>query len=80
MPSGFQCPAFRELERPLTTIYNIQGYSDLVVRNPLNCGEAVELGNMLTISRMVCQAALERRESRGAHYRRAYPRRTTGNG
>ncbi len=33
----------------------------------------VKLDNMLTVSEMVCRAALMRTESRGAHYRSDYP-------
>ena len=62
------------LAQALTDIDTIeQGHSTLVVRSPRELWEAVELGNMLTVSRMVCRAALERRESRGAHYRKDYP-------
>lgn len=35
--------------------------------------QAIKLGNMLTVSEMVCKAALARTESRGAHYRTDYP-------
>ncbi len=34
---------------------------------------AVRLGNMLTVSEMICRTALCRNESRGAHYRRDSP-------
>jgi succinate dehydrogenase/fumarate reductase flavoprotein subunit len=34
---------------------------------------AIELGSMLTVSEMICRAALERTESRGSHYRADYP-------
>jgi L-aspartate oxidase len=34
---------------------------------------ALELGDMLTIARLVTQAALARRESRGSHFREDYP-------
>ncbi len=36
-------------------------------------GGAVELSNLLTVARLATQAALDRRESRGAHYRRDFP-------
>ncbi len=36
--------------------------------------QAIKLGNMLTVSEMVCRAALMRTESRGAHYRSDYPK------
>ena len=35
--------------------------------------QAIKLANMLTVSEMVCRAALTRTESRGAHYRADYP-------
>lgn len=35
--------------------------------------QAVKLDNMLTVSEIVCRAALTRTESRGAHYRTDYP-------
>jgi fumarate reductase (CoM/CoB) subunit A len=34
---------------------------------------AVKMTNMLTVSEMVCRAALERAETRGAHYRADFP-------
>lgn len=36
--------------------------------------QAIKLANMLTVSEMVCSAALMRTESRGAHYRSDYPK------
>jgi len=36
--------------------------------------QAIKLGNMLTVSEMVCKVALARTESRGAHYRTDYPK------
>lgn len=35
--------------------------------------DAVKLGSMLTVSEMICRAALLRTESRGAHYRSDFP-------
>jgi succinate dehydrogenase / fumarate reductase flavoprotein subunit len=34
---------------------------------------ALDLQNLLTVSEMVARAALERKESRGAHFREDYP-------
>ncbi|MDQ3815793.1 MAG: hypothetical protein M3347_17915, partial [Armatimonadota bacterium] len=34
---------------------------------------SIELVNMLTIARLIVRAALERTESRGAHYRTDFP-------
>ena len=36
---------------------------------------ALDLGNMLTISEEVARAALDRKESRGAHFRDDYPKK-----
>ncbi|UWG97747.1 L-aspartate oxidase [Dehalobacter sp. DCM] len=36
--------------------------------------EELELGNMLTLGSIIIMAALEREESRGAHFRRDYPK------
>jgi len=44
---------------------SLQSYSQL--------SKAIKLANMLTVSEMVCRAALKRTESRGAHYRTDYP-------
>jgi L-aspartate oxidase len=38
------------------------------------CRESRELGDMLTCARLVTEAALTREESRGAHFRRDYPK------
>jgi len=35
--------------------------------------QVIKLSNMLTVSEMVCRAALMRTESRGSHYRADYP-------
>ena len=34
---------------------------------------AIDLGNLLTISEAITRAAIERRESRGGHFREDYP-------
>jgi L-aspartate oxidase len=36
-------------------------------------GDAAELRNLLVVGRLIAEAALERRESRGSHYRSDYP-------
>ncbi|MCS7203835.1 MAG: succinate dehydrogenase flavoprotein subunit [Thermodesulfovibrio sp.] len=41
--------------------------------------EAVELGHMLTLSEVIALSALQRTESRGAHYREDYPERDDEN-
>jgi len=40
--------------------------------------QVIKLSNMLTVSEMVCRAALARTESRGAHYRIDYPNQDDG--
>lgn len=41
--------------------------------------EAIELGHMLTLSEVIALSALQRTESRGAHYREDYPNRDDEN-
>lgn len=41
--------------------------------------EAIELGHMLTLSEVIVSSALQRTESRGAHYREDYPKRDDEN-
>lgn len=40
---------------------------------PLDAGNAIELVNMLTVARLATFGALERKESRGTHFRSDYP-------
>jgi fumarate reductase (CoM/CoB) subunit A len=47
--------------------------SQLPVALAADCRLVVKLGNMLTVSEMICRAALTRTESRGAHYRTDFP-------
>ena len=42
--------------------------------NPVQLMRRLSLHNMLRVSEMVCEAALYRTESRGAHYRSDWPR------
>jgi succinate dehydrogenase/fumarate reductase flavoprotein subunit len=44
-----------------------------VVQTPGDLIRCLELGNMLLVGEMVCRSALERTESRGAHFRSDYP-------
>jgi L-aspartate oxidase len=48
----------------------VAGLEDLAARYP---GVAGEARNLLTVGRLLAAAALERRESRGGHYRTDYP-------
>jgi len=45
----------------------------LTLREQTRTIRAVKMANMLTVSEMVCRAALERAETRGAHYRADFP-------
>ena len=40
---------------------------------PVARRDAVELANMITVARLIAQAALTREESRGAHFRSDFP-------
>lgn len=46
---------------------------------PLDDERAIELVNMLTVARLATAAALERKESRGTHYRTDHPERDDAN-
>jgi L-aspartate oxidase len=53
----------------------LKAFDDLDQRYglPAPTRAAIELANMITTARLVTHAALERTESRGAHYRLDYP-------
>ena len=51
----------------------------LTVGTPSELVEALELQNMIDVAELVTQAALLRRESRGAHYRDDHPTRDDAN-
>ena len=38
---------------------------------------ALDLGNLLTVSEAITRSAIERKESRGGHFREDYPRKPT---
>jgi succinate dehydrogenase / fumarate reductase flavoprotein subunit len=79
-----QCSVFRSqqgLENALTQIQQLK-------KNYLNIGltnksrifnyelqEALELGNMLRVAEVIVYSALQRHESRGAHFHSDYPER-----
>ncbi len=48
------------------------------VRDHRRLAGALSLESMLTVSEMICRAALQRTESRGAHYRSDYPDEDNG--
>lgn len=58
-------------------------YSDLLLENRgevfnYELTEAIELGHQLTLCEVILFSALHRRESRGAHFREDFPRRSDG--
>jgi succinate dehydrogenase / fumarate reductase flavoprotein subunit/fumarate reductase flavoprotein subunit len=68
----------KELERALAKLNTLKERSNQVavtggrLLNPA-WQEALDLRNLLTVSELITRAALERQESRGAHYRTDYP-------
>lgn len=61
------------LKKMLSIIDEICTELSTVVFDKNDIKEGVELLNMISVSYMVTEAALERKESRGAHYRTDYP-------
>jgi succinate dehydrogenase / fumarate reductase flavoprotein subunit len=78
------CSVFREkkgLEQALNRIHELQarmanlGLSYRGKRFNYELEEALELNNMLKLSEVIVYSALQREESRGAHYRNDFPER-----
>ncbi len=64
----------KSLENALQEIRVLaERYKRISIGGPRELVRAIELGNMLTVSEIIARAALERTESRGAHYRSDYP-------
>jgi len=65
------------LGRVLAEVEQIQESfsSNLHVDSPRDLVEALELGNMLTVTEMIARVALMRQETRGSHYRLDFPER-----
>jgi succinate dehydrogenase / fumarate reductase, flavoprotein subunit len=79
-----QCSVFRNresLENALTHIYHLKKrYSNISLTNKSNIfnyelQEALELNNMLRVAEVIVYSALQRKESRGAHFRSDFPER-----
>ena len=62
----------KQANREIEHLYNHLATGD-------NLLDYYEVINMLTVARIIIQAALWRTESRGAHYRSDYPRRDENN-
>ena len=59
-------------------INKLERASEQLDLTPISVGE-LELFNLLDVSRLIARAALERRESRGAHFRSDFPERDDKN-
>ncbi len=82
------CSVFRiedHLSRALTEIRRLKGEYEKVVIDDRGLGfnsdllEAIELESLLGLAEVILVSAMNRRESRGAHYREDYPRRDDQN-
>ena len=62
----------QSLDRALERIVDWKDMAQ-VVQTPADLIRCLELGNMLLVGEMVCRSAIERTESRGAHFRSDYP-------
>lgn len=62
----------QSLERALECIADWKGMAQ-VVQTPADLIRCLELRNMLLVGEMVCRSAIDRTESRGAHFRSDYP-------
>ena len=63
-----------ELQEALGELREISRETERLVRNGLN-EQSIELRNMVIVGELIAKAASTRRESRGTHYRRDYPRK-----
>lgn len=63
----------RQEDRLAETIENIDFWQSYVLDKVFDDPKGWQCQNMLTISRLIAQAALDRKESRGVHYRSDYP-------
>lgn len=83
-----KCSVFRkedELKKLLQELQVLkERYKEISIRDKSSTFntellEAIELGHMLTLAEVVASSALQRTESRGAHYREDYPKRDDEN-
>jgi len=62
------------LERALEGIRELREFlSHMYAASPWELGEGLEVKAMVLVAEIVARCALERKESRGAHYRLDYP-------
>ncbi|WP_353686833.1 succinate dehydrogenase flavoprotein subunit [Thermodesulfovibrio sp. 3462-1] len=83
-----KCSVFRTEEGLKTLLEEIQNlkerYKEITITDKSKTFntellEAIELGHMLTLAEVITCSALQRTESRGAHYREDYPKRDDEN-
>jgi len=68
------------LDQAMGTIKDLkERIRSIRIRNSRDVYNAIKLSKMVTVSEMICGAALMRTESRGAHYRTDFPREDEGN-
>lgn len=63
----------RDRERLEEAIHDLKSYSKYVLHHTFDSSEGWELQNLLTVSHLMAEAALERNESRGVHMRTDFP-------
>ncbi|MCX7796459.1 MAG: FAD-binding protein, partial [bacterium] len=69
------CGIRRKEEGLRTLLERLEKMQQEVKDMPVNNFKDVETKNMLVLSKLIAESALERRESRGAHFREDYPYR-----
>ncbi|UCC92099.1 MAG: FAD-binding protein, partial [Candidatus Aenigmatarchaeota archaeon] len=62
------------LENALERVRKIEEEFGEILKEGISPG-VIELGNMILVSKLIVKAALERKESRGVHFREDYPRK-----
>ncbi len=65
------------LERVLERVERMEAEFRRIESKGIN-PQIIELGNMILVSKLIARFALERRESRGVHFREDYPRKSKG--
>ncbi len=70
--------ALEEIKK-IQQMYNEVALQDKTMKFNTELLETVELGHLITLSEAILQSALQRTESRGAHYREDFPQRDDEN-
>ena len=83
-----KCSVFRKEKELMMLLEELQTlkerYKEIYIKDKSNIFntellEAIELGHMITLAEVIASSALQRTESRGAHYREDYPERDDTN-